>query len=92
MVFSVLLVDFLCLLLSPRAPLHVLNLLGKVWVLELPPSHDRVRVSRFDCSRFEKRGGCRFSQNAFRFVQAHPRALRDVTHSAFGPQDLTHFK
>ena len=32
-VFTALLLVFLCLILSPRAPLEVLKLLGKVWVL-----------------------------------------------------------
>ena len=51
-------------------------------------SHVHACVSRVDISRVEKRRGCRFSWPVFGFVQAHPRALKDVTHSSFGPQGL----
>ena len=39
-------------------------------------------------SRVEKRRGCRCSGTPLSFVQAHPRAVSDVTHSAFGRQGL----
>ena len=36
----------------------------------------------------KKRPGCRFSRTPLSFVQAYPRALSDVTHSAFGLHGL----
>ena len=52
------------------------------------PSHLHACVSRVDFSRVQKRRGCRFSRTTVGFVEEHPRASSDVTHSAFRPYGL----
>ena len=71
----------------PKGQTRILEAFGEGVGFDLPSLVDAC-VSRKDVSRVETCQGCRFSQTLFSSVQTHPRALSDVTHSAFGPHGL----
>ena len=74
--------DYLCLFLSPNGPSRPFKT-SEEGVGFVPPLHVKACVSRVDISRIKKRRGCKLSRTLFRFAEAHPRALSDVTPSAF---------